>query len=293
MRKVLVIGGNGYIGSRLMQHLIHMGRDATAVDSFLRPDPDRQAAYPILTTAYQDLSPEFLAGFDDCVWLAGHASVPQSLQDPEGAFRNNFIDLIALRRRFRGRLIYASSGSVYSRQTPEECSEESYLATPTNIYDYTKTAFDLYVASQKLDAVCMRFGTVNGASPRFRGELMLNQMVHDALHTGVIAVRNGRVWRPVLWMDDLVQGLAAILDSTCASGVFNMCSVNLTIREYANAVAQVTGAGIDVLDDTPTYNFIMSSEQFCATFGFEFTRSVHPIIGSLLTFHRQRVAGTA
>jgi len=258
---VVVIGGNGYIGSRLTQHLHSLGRRVTAVDSFIRPDAVRDAPYQIVESAYQDLDSEFLSQFDDCVWLAGHASVSQSKNDPKGALWNNFFDLIEFRERFEGRLIYASSGSVYSRAKPEECTEESHLANPSNMYDFTKTAFDLYLASQEIDAICLRFGTVNGPSARFRNELMLNKMVSDGLRLGTVTVRNARVWRPILFMDDLIRGLVAILDSDCRSGTFNLCSVNLTVREYANAVAHLTGADIDILEDTPTYNFIMSSHH--------------------------------
>ena len=286
-RKILVIGGNGYIGSRLTQHLLSLGRDVTAVDNFLRPDTVRNASYPIVTSAYQDLDLEFLGQFDDCVWLGGHASVPQSMNDPKGALRNNFFDLIDLRARFRGRLIYASSGSVYSRGKPEECSEESHLANPSNIYDYTKTAFDLYVASQKIEAICLRFGTVNGPSTRLRGELMLNNMVHDGLELGTISIRNRRVWRPILSIDDLIRGVVAVLDSDCKTGIFNLCSVNLTIREYANAVAHLTAANMEVLEDTSTYNFIMSSQKFCDTFSFDFTSNLYTIVETLIDFYRR------
>ena len=292
-RKLLVIGGNGYIGSQLMQRLLSQGRAVTAVDSFLRPDTVRDAPYPIVTSAYQDLDPEFMAEFDDCIWLAGHSSVPQAMSDPKGALRNNFFDLVAFTERFAGRLIYASSGSVYSRIKPEECSEESHLANPSNIYDYTKTVFDWYLASQKIDAICLRFGTVNGPSIRLRGELMLNKMVDDGLTRGAIAVRNGPVWRPILFIDDLIDALVAIVDSDCKTGIFNLCSVNLTIQQYANSVSYLTSARLESLEDTPTYNFIMSAQKFCDTFGFEFTTNVYPIVESLIDFYRHRPGGTS
>lgn len=281
-QKVLVIGGNGYIGRRFVEHLLSLGRDVTAVDNYLRPDADRNASFPIVQSAYQDLSQEFLTPFTDCVWIGGHASVPQAMGDPRGALRNNFFDMIELRARFTGRLIYASSGSVYSRNRPEECTEDSFLANPSNIYDYTKTAFDLYLASQKIDAVCLRFGTVNGASPRVRPELMLNSMVRAGMNEGVITVRNRRVWRPVLFIDDLVRGIAAILDSDCRAGIFNLCSVNMTVSEYTNAVAHLTGAEVRTLEDTGTYNFIMSARKFMSRFDFEFTNTVYPIITKIM-----------
>jgi UDP-glucose 4-epimerase len=291
-QKILVIGGNGYIGSRFVEHLLSLDKDVTAVDNFLRPDDIRAASYPIIDSAYQELDSEFLAPFTDCVWLAGHSSVPQAIADPDGALRNNFFDLIEFQSKFNGRLISASSGSVYSRDRPEECTEESFLAVPLNIYDYTKTGFDLYLASQKIDAVCLRFGTVNGPSPRLRGDLMLNSMVRDGLSKGVITAWNGRVWRPVLFIDVLIRGLDAIIDSDCVSGIFNLCSVNMTVSEYTNAVAHLTGSSIQMMDDTTTYNFIMSAEKFARQFSFEFTNTVYPIITKIMDSIEKGNAGS-
>jgi nucleoside-diphosphate-sugar epimerase len=287
-RKILVVGGNGYIGSRLVERLLSAAADVTAVDSFLRADPPRNAAYPIVESTYQNLAQDFLDRFDDCVWLAGHSSVPQAVNDPAGALKNNFLDLIEFHARFKGRLIYASSGSAYSREKPEECSEDSFLANPTNIYDYTKTAFDLYLTSQRLQAVCLRFGTVNGPSSRFRGELMLNKMTGDALSKGIITVRNARAWRPVLFIDDLMRALIAVLESDCLSGIYNLCSVNMSIGEYAYAVARRTKTKIEVLDDTSTYNFIMSAQKFSDEYRFEFTKDVYHIINAIVDFDRMR-----
>jgi UDP-glucose 4-epimerase len=283
-RRILVVGANGYIGRRVTQHLLSAGRQAVAVDNFSRSDSTRNAEFPILNAAYQELAPEFLSQFDDCLWLAGHSSVRQAKEDPRGALENNFYGLVCFRERYHGRLIYASSGSVYSRETPVECSETSHLATPSNVYDYSKIAFDLYLASQNISAVCLRLGTVNGPSERFRNELMLNRMVSDGLAHRTVMVSNPRAWRPVLAIEDLVRALDMLIDSECRSGVFNLCSVNLTIRAYAEAVARMTGATLRVLEDSPTYNFIMSSRKFSDTFGLSFTSDVDDIIASLARF---------
>jgi nucleoside-diphosphate-sugar epimerase len=65
---------------------------------------------------YQELTIGDLAGFDAILWFAGHSSVPMALRDPDGAIANNCLDLLQLAKRkpLGMRLIYASTGSVYS-----------------------------------------------------------------------------------------------------------------------------------------------------------------------------------
>ena len=66
---------------------------------------------------YRKLSSEDLNKFDVCLWLCGHSSVKQSIDNPSEAFSNNTTGLIELSKKFDGTIIYASSGSVYNNST--------------------------------------------------------------------------------------------------------------------------------------------------------------------------------
>ena len=116
-KKILLIGANGYVGSAIHQHLLNINIDVVGVDNFLRPKDSLNAK--LVETSYQNLDIQFLNEFTDCLWFAGHSSVSQSISDQYSALRNNFTDLINLRSRFSGRLIYASSASVYHGSSTE------------------------------------------------------------------------------------------------------------------------------------------------------------------------------
>ena len=289
MRKanILLIGANGYVGSNVYKTLIALGASVTPVDNFSRNDLDKKPNSDILITSYQNLKPAFLDRFTDCLWLAGHSSVAMSLRDEHGALRNNLYDLIAFSNLFRGRLIYASSGSVYSRENAEVSSELSTLNVPTNIYDYTKVSFDNYIKATGKKAIGLRFGTVNGGSARIRKELMINSMALKAMEDGSLWYSNESAARSILFIDDLVRALIAILESDIDGGIFNLASFNMTIGQIASEVARATNCEIKRKPDTPTYNFMMNTEHFEKTFNFAFDGNIEKIIQSILSDHRK------
>lgn len=289
MRKanILLIGANGYVGSNVYKTLIGLGASVTPVDNYSRNDLDKQTDSDVLITSYQNLKPEFLDRFTDCLWLAGHSSVQMSFEDEHGALRNNLYDLITFSNLFRGRLIYASSGSVYSRENAEVSSELSTLNVPTNIYDYTKVSFDNYISATSKKAIGLRFGTVNGGSARIRKELMINSMVLKAMEDGSLWCSNGSASRSILFIDDLVRALATILESDIDDGIFNLASFNMTIDQIASEVARFTNCEIKRKPDSPTYNFMMNTEHFEKTFNFAFDGDIEKIIHSILLDHRK------
>lgn len=277
---VLLVGANGYIGSAFFAKLLESGIAVTGIDNLLRPIESTVPTY-ITKLAYQNADRYFLDQFTDCVWLAGHSSVTASINDTQGALRNNLFDLIAFRSLFRGRFIYASSGSVYSREDVEMATEKTPSMPPSNTYDYTKICFDYFMSAANEKAVGLRFGTVNGFSSRLRSELMVNAMTASALATGELNLSNPGSYRPILWIDDLIEGIISILASDIDDGIFNMCSFNDNIGGIAEKVSLITGATISIKPPSPTYNFMMSNKLFEDTFEFEFVGDVEKIVSSL------------
>ena len=137
MKKILLVGGNGYIGSAVYEKLKNKFQ-FYPIDNFFRKCFRNRF---VLNKDYRLLKKHELKRFDMCLWLSGHSSVQQSLPDPFGAIDNNLNGLINLKKIFKGKLIYASSGSVYS-QISGLCKESTPIGDPTNIYDFTKITID-------------------------------------------------------------------------------------------------------------------------------------------------------
>jgi nucleoside-diphosphate-sugar epimerase len=245
--KILGIGFCGYIGSRLYGHLKKEGHEITTVDlelrgNFVNPE-NHKRDYRRTMSCH---------GYDAVILLAGHSSVGACEVEPLEAFRNNLGGLVdlcgVLTQAGRPMLIYASSASVYSVRGGRY----------RNMYDLTKTVGDEAVRLLYGEhAWGLRFGTVCGASPNMRLDLMVNRMVHDALTRGVVSVRNPAVKRPILGMGDLCRGVSVILGGQMMPGVYNFASFNSTVGEIGFEVARLMGADVEELPPTPAYDFEM------------------------------------
>ena len=93
MEKVLIIGGCGYIGSRLHQYLLSQGMDITSVD--LRWFGSFTNFYSV-EQDFSELEKGFLAQFKTVILLAGHSSVKMCASNMRSTFNNNVVNFIAL-----------------------------------------------------------------------------------------------------------------------------------------------------------------------------------------------------
>ena len=280
-QKILLVGANGYIGSLLYKRL-KSKFNIYPIDNYFRKTRKQKF---VIKKDYRDLSEKFLKKFSTCVWLSGHSSVQQSVPDPFGAIDNNLNGLIKFKKKFKGRLIYASSGSVYS-QIAGLCDENTPIGDPTNIYDFTKVTIDKYFQLTKADCVALRFGTVLGPSDNIRTELLLNNMTLDAISKKKVFLANPKVFRPILYIEDLIKAVEAILlRKKNKYMIYNLCSVNLRMIDYANTVSKQFKCKIHRLKNTKTYNFKMSNKRFCKEFNFKFTKNISIITKALESFY--------
>ena len=111
MDKVLIIGGNGYIGTRLHEYLsIDDVEDIDLIDTcwFGKVIEDT------IVADYKTMSKEFYSEYDTIILLAGHSSVKMSEAGSNSCFNNNVKNFIELLDKLTTqKFIYASSSSVY------------------------------------------------------------------------------------------------------------------------------------------------------------------------------------
>ena len=155
---------------------------------------------------------------------------------------------------------------------------------PNNIYDFTKISFDNYLISSEKKGIGLRFGTVNGVSENMKNELMINSMIKSFKNSGEINIANKEFFRPILWINDLVEAISLILDSQVNSGIYNLASFNTSIGELANEISSITNAKINDVGSSKTYNFMMKTKKFESEFDFRFQGSVFKIVDSLLNY---------
>lgn len=279
MKKVLLLGSSGYIGSRLGPFLKDIGHDVSGVDIGWYG----QRGVSVVEKDYRNLPADIIKEADVIILLAGHSSVKMCGGEIQSAWKNNvsnFVDLVGKMNRWQ-QLIYVSSGSVYGNGNGE-------VFSPINNYDITKYVLDLEARRFINDGykiLGLRFGTVNGFAPYVRDELMINSMMINAKETKQISINNAYVRRPILATSDICGAMEAMIESPIPrSGIYDLCSFNDRVIDIAEAVAYNTGAKIFSTADRPgVYDFIISNEHFSREFDFKFKATRESIIEELAT----------
>jgi len=281
MKQILVIGGAGYIGSRLRQVLSPL----YAVDSvdccwFNYDKTSRRIDY-------HKLKSSDLEKYDTVILLAGNSSVASCIGPIESPWLNNVTNFHNLLTKLNAsqQLIYASSASVYGNSQPgQRHTEKIQQFLPVNNYDITKYTLDLHAQiaiGQGRKVTGLRFGTVNGWSPNLRVDVMINAMYWTAVNYGKINVTNSHINRALLGIEDLSRAVIRCIEQPCP-GIYNLASFNTTVGE----IAQTVGAKLDVpVADHGVkpggYDFGLDTELFEQTFNFTFTETPATIIDSL------------
>jgi nucleoside-diphosphate-sugar epimerase len=273
--------GIGYIGSALFRHLKAAGYSVDTVDLEWFGNPVNPANR---RQDFAALEKGFVRQYDVVVLTAAHSSVPMCEGDRLGAYRNNVDNFVGLIGKMGShqKFIYAGSSCVYvdSKDRP---AVETDLLRPVDMLSFTKTTIDQFVQLTSAEFYGLRLGSVNGAAPSFRADLMINAMTIAALQGNTLTASNRHCHRPILGMADLCRAVEAI--AACDQdrrGIYNVASFNAAIGDIAQAVADAMNAVVLHGPDSQTYDFCINTSKFCQTFGFEFRESVPSIVEGII-----------
>lgn len=280
---ILVLGGAGYIGSRLRQHLAEKHNVESVDCCWFTYDNDS------IRKDYNNLTVAELGKYHAVILLAGHSSVKSCEGDIKSPWLNNVTNFTNLLGKLRNDqlVIYASSASVYGNSLPGELhSEKTVNFVPVNHYDVTKYALDqqaIIANLQGKQVIGLRFGTVNGWSPRLRVDVMINAMYETSVQQKrPIQVFNAKINRALLGIEDLCRAIDTCIDNPM-TGIYNLASFNSTVGEIANTVAKTLQVKIENKGNTANvYDFALDTTLFSNTFGFTFRETPVTIVDSLI-----------
>ena len=292
MNKTLIIGGCGYIGSRLFNYLKQKQYKVVSLDLELFGNPNIQNT----KENYKDLTKENIARFDNIILLAGHSSVKMCESNMVGCFKNNvqyFVELLSKISKNQ-KFIYASSSSVYGNVNRNIVTEECDEYVAGIFYDLSKAEIDHYVKIfDEVNFYGLRFGTVNGFSPNTRNDVMINAMVSSAIVNKEIKVFNPMIRRPILYINDLCRAVETIIleGNHSNRGLYNLASFNSTADIIGRKTSEVfDDVKLSVIEREPTpeeninkklnskvYDFAISSDKFISTFNFKFEGTIKDI----------------
>lgn len=250
----LVTGGAGFVGSHLVRALIERNREVRVLDNFSTGDRTNLPSSDRVTLIEGDVRSlstvrEAVDGVEAVFHLAALPSVPRSIRDPITTNEVNVAGtlnvLIASRDAHVGRLVYASSSSVYG-QAPSLPKTETDLPRPVSPYAVSKLAGEYYCQTfaelYGIETVVLRLFNVFGPSQRPDSEYaaVIPRFI-DLIARGQqpTIYGNGLQTRDFTYVTNVVDALLAGMTMPgAAGGVFNVGAGNpVAVRDVLEIIA--------------------------------------------------------
>jgi len=261
MKKILVTGAAGFVGSHLCKALLSAGHHVTGMDNFLSGQQKNIDALvsPSFTFINHDIVvpvPPSLTGYDEVYNLACPASPPHYQNDPLRTMMTNVIgtfNMLDLASRSAARFLQASTSEVYGDPTvhpqPESYTGNVNPIGPRACYDEGKRAaetlcFDFH---RKLGLHIKVARIFNTYGPHMRaddGRVVSNFITQALAGYDITLYGDGQQTRSFCYVDDMVAGLIALMESPNGiTGPINLGNPGeFTMEELAEKVLELTGS---------------------------------------------------
>lgn len=227
-RKVLLVGGGGYIGLCIADSLATSDIDVLILDNFIYGHA--KSIYSSLLNKnihfyHHDLRESLPSNFfnkndiTDVVILSGLVGDPITKKYPNMSHEINNSAIQNFLHQANGnnlnKVIFISTCSNYGLIKDGEKADENFLLNPLSLYAEDKVHNEKFILenSEPFDfsATILRFATAFGAAPRMRFDLTVNEFTYDAYKRKSLEVYDADTWRPYCHVRDFARLIYRVL----------------------------------------------------------------------------------
>ena len=307
-KSILVTGGAGYCGSRLVPQLLSRGHKVTVYDimyfgtAFLpKENPNlRLVQGDIRDTALLEKATRGHDSFISLACISNDASFELDEHLSTSVNLDAFEPMVmAAKRAGVRRFVYASSSSVYGVSDAPDVTENHPLV-PLTLYNKYKGMCEPLLArhtDSDFVGVTFRPATVCGYAPRQRLDLSVNILTNHAVNNNKVTVFGGEQLRPNLHVQDYCDVVEVLMNAPAAkvqNEIFNVGYQNMSITDIAKLVKRVVMEEFPEKQDIPIVttpsddnrSYHINSDKIKRILGFQPKHSIEDAIRDLCTAFR-------
>ncbi len=253
VKRVLVVGGAGYLGGVLCKKLLENGYTVRVLDNLMYGDDGIKHSYhhPHFEFILGDIRDirvvvKAIKDVDAVIHLAAIVGDPASSLDPEETIEINYLSskIIAevCKQSQINRFIFASTCSVYGASESGKILNEKSKLSPVSLYAEMKLNSEKGILSLEDDnfsPTILRMGTLFGVAPRMRFDLVVNLFTAKAVVEKKLSVFGGSQWRAFCHIEDAAQAYMDCLEAPIRDvkgEIFNIAPQNATIDDVAKMI---------------------------------------------------------
>lgn len=266
MKKILVTGGAGFLGSHLCDRLVDQGHHVLCVDNYFtgsKSNIQHLLGRPNFEVMRQDVCFPLYVEVDEIYNLACPASPIYYQWDPIQTIKTSVLgayNMLGLAKRTGAKILQASTSEVYGDPAVHPQPEEYWgNVNPIGIrscYDEGKRAAETmcmdYFRMHSVDVRIVRiFNTYGPRMAQHDGRVVSNFIVQALQGHDISVYGDGEQTRSFCYVDDLIDGMMRYMAVTSEDGIpgpINLGNpVEFTMNELAEKVILLTGASSKIL----------------------------------------------
>jgi UDP-glucose 4-epimerase len=257
MKKILITGGAGFIGSHLVDKLINENYKVIIVDNLStgkKENINLKAKFYKLDILNPKIFEVFKKEKPEIVFhLAAQVNVRKSVEDPINDAKINILaslNILEACRKFNvKKIIFSSSGGAIYGETKIIPTPENYLPNPESPYGIAKLIVEKYLDFYKkvygLDYIVLRFANVYGPRQDPKGEAGVVSIFIEKIFKGErpVIFGSGKQTRDFIYVDDIVSALIKSISYKGKETIFNVgTGIETSVNQLFKLISKILGA---------------------------------------------------